>query len=158
MKITAEFNSNEELLSFIGAFGAKGLTTLAAETNNELPEQVKAESTAIKEDSRSKAQNTKKDTTKTETATEAASKKNPKANTAPDDKPKENKETAKEGSKPEGETQITKEMIRAKFMELIKAGKSKEAKEITKKYGASKLPELKEEDYAAVYKEVEALL
>lgn len=158
MKITAEFNSNEELLSFIGAFGVKGLTTLEAETNNELPEQVKAESAAIKEDSKGKAQDSKKEPPKSGSAAEAASKKNPKDNTAPEDKPKENKETAKEGSKHEEETQITKEMIRAKFMELIKDGKSKEAKEITKKYGANKLPELKEEDYPAVYKEVEALL
>lgn len=154
MKITAEFNSNEELLSFIGAFGAKGITTLAAGTNNNST-QVETDSTVVKENSTSKAQDTKKVTTKTETAAETAKKENTKTNTAPNDKPKE---TAKEGSKSEGEVQITKEMIRAKFMELIKAGKSKEAKEITKKYGASKLPELKEENYPAVYKEVEALL
>lgn len=151
MKITAEFNSNEELLSFIGAFGAKGVTTLTAGTNNDLS-RVKADSTAVKEDSKSEGKSTKKETPKSGSTAEAASKKNPKTNAASTDKPKENKEKAKE------EAQITKEMIRAKFMELIKAGKSKEAKEITKKYGASKLPELKEEDYPAVYKEVEALL
>lgn len=154
MKITAEFNSNEELLSFIGAFGANGITTLATETNNNLSQGI-VNSTVVKENSTSKAQDTKKVTTKTETAAETAKKGTTKTNTAPNDKPKE---TAKEGSKSEGEVQITKEMIRAKFMELIKAGKSKEAKEITKKYGASKLPELKEENYPAVYKEVEALL
>ncbi|KOF56640.1 MULTISPECIES: hypothetical protein [Clostridium] len=154
MKITAEFNSNEELLSFIGAFGANGITTLATETNNNLSQGI-VNSTVVKENSTSKAQDTKKVTTKTETAAETAKKETTKTNTAPNDKPKE---TAKEGSKSEGEVQITKEMIRAKFMELIKAGKSKEAKEITKKYGASKLPELKEENYPAVYKEVEALL
>ena len=43
-------------------------------------------------------------------------------------------------------------------MKLIKAGKSKEAKELTAKYGASKIPEIKEEDYVAVYKEAEELL
>lgn len=154
MKITAEFNSNEELLSFIGAFGTKGITTLAAGTGNNLPQQVKTVTTGVKETTKAKAQETKNETPKAGQLTETSKKETVKESTAPKDEPKGNKEV----SKPEEETSITKEMVRAKFMELIKAGKSKEAKEITKKYGASKLPELKEEDYSAVYKEVEALL
>lgn len=56
------------------------------------------------------------------------------------------------------EPKVTKETIRAAFAKLIKAGKAKEAKDITAKYGANKVPDLKEEDYASVLKEVEALL
>ncbi|EPY2286937.1 hypothetical protein ACXAT6_004229, partial [Clostridium sporogenes] len=72
------------------------------------------------------------------------------------DEPKEEVEEDKPVEEPK--TEITKEMVRAVFTKLIQAGKQKEAKEITAKYGASKLPELKEEHYAAVIKEVEALL
>lgn len=58
----------------------------------------------------------------------------------------------------ESEPKITKEMIRAIFTKIIKVGKAAEAKALTAKYGAKKVPDLKEEDYAAVYKEANALL
>ncbi len=56
------------------------------------------------------------------------------------------------------EPKVTKEMVRAAFSKLIKDGKQKEAKELTSKYGAAKLPDVKEEDYAAILKEAEELL
>ena len=56
------------------------------------------------------------------------------------------------------EVNITKEMVRAICSKAIKAGKSAEVKNIVAKYGASKLPDLKEECYADAYKDVEALL
>lgn len=56
------------------------------------------------------------------------------------------------------EIKVTKEQVRAAFIKARKAGKQTESREITKKYGASKLSELKEEDYSAVLSEVEALL
>lgn len=56
------------------------------------------------------------------------------------------------------ETNITKEMVRAICSKAIKAGKSAEVKNIVGKYGAAKLPDLKEECYADAYKDVEALL
>ena len=56
------------------------------------------------------------------------------------------------------EVNITKEMVRAICSKAIKAGKSAEVKNIVSKYGASKLPDLKEESYADAYKDVEALL
>jgi predicted metalloprotease len=49
-------------------------------------------------------------------------------------------------------------MVRALFTTLLKANRQKEAKALTTKYGASKLTELKAEDYAAVYKEASELL
>jgi len=56
------------------------------------------------------------------------------------------------------EVNVTKEMVRAICSKAIKAGKSAEVKNIVSKYGASKLPDLKEECYADAYKDVEALL
>ena len=56
------------------------------------------------------------------------------------------------------EVKITKEMVRAICSKAIKVGKSAEVKNIVSKYGASKLPDLKEESYADAYKDVEALL
>lgn len=70
-----------------------------------------------------------------------------------EDKPEANADKA-----PNSIEKITKEMVRAAFTKLIKAGKQKEAKELTKKYGASRLPEIKEEDYEAIYKDAGELL
>lgn len=56
------------------------------------------------------------------------------------------------------QVEVTKEMVRALCQKAIKAGKSAEVKNIVSNYGASKIPDLKEECYADVYKDVEALL
>ncbi|EJO5349346.1 hypothetical protein NRP93_003518 [Clostridium botulinum] len=149
MKITAEFNSNEELLNFINTFGT---TNIIQKID---PKQVGQASTerkeAIKETSKKEF---KKDIKKEE----AKSIDPPKQDTKKEKNPPA--EQTKKEDKPveEPKTEITKEMVRAVFTKLIQAGKQKEAKEITLKYGASKLPELKEEHYAEVIKEVEALL
>lgn len=142
MKITAEFNSNEELVSFISAFGTKAIIT------GQTVDQVTKETVAASK-SESKEE-VKKETSKVESSKENTSKVNTEENTAP-------KEEIKEESK-DKESKITKEMVRAIFTKIIKAGKQKEAKELTTKYGASKLPELKEEDYAAIYKDAEVLI
>lgn len=146
MKIVAEFNSNEELLSFISTFGTKTVSQITkgtgapkaeayTEKNVELIKPVQLHSSNKEEN---------KDVSKLEN----------------DKVPAETKEAenVKEDAPKDEESKITKEMVRAVFTKLIKAGKSKDAKELTSKYGASKLPELKEDDYAAVYKEAEALL
>ncbi|MBD8046781.1 MULTISPECIES: hypothetical protein [Clostridium] len=136
MKITAEFNSNEELLNFINTFGA-----------NALVGTTKQETTVIEKKEDKKEVIKKENPVKEETKVEK--KESPKVEEAEvKEEPKE------EDTKPE----ITKEMVRATFTKLIQAGKQKEAKELTAKYGASKLPDLKEEHYAAVMKEAEALL
>ncbi|MEG2289081.1 MAG: hypothetical protein RSC24_03880 [Clostridium sp.] len=60
--------------------------------------------------------------------------------------------------KQEDKPVVTKEMVRAIFTKLIKEGKQAKAKELTSKYGAAKLGEVKEEDYAAILKDAEELL
>ena len=146
MKIIAEFNSNEELLSFVNTFGATALQP----TSTEVP-VTKKEAEAPKEDK------------KTKKATKEKVKEEPK------EEPKNNEEiessmvvvteAPKEETAPvEQEKSISKEEVRAVFTKLLKAGKGKEAKELTAKDGASKLGERKEEDYAAVLKEAKELM
>ena len=66
---------------------------------------------------------------------------------------------AKEEDKKENEgSKVTKEMVREICSRAIKAGKPGEVKMIVADHGASKIPELKEKEYTAVYKEVGALL
>jgi histidinol dehydrogenase len=153
MKIVAEFNSNEELLSFISTFGTK---TVSQVTKGVGTGAVKVEATKkeVKEDVKltkpvqlhsPEKEDDKRDST-------------PKVDTEKAPIKEKETETSKEADSKDEESKITKEMVRAVFTKLIKANKQKEAKELTKKYGASKLPELKEENYAAVYKEAEGLL
>lgn len=130
MKITAEFNSNEELLSFANTFSTKAHISEAGV--QELKE-VTQKPTSKKETKVNSTKNTKIED-------------KPKNNTKPAEAPKEEKQ------------KITKEMVRAVFTKLIKAGKQKEAKDLTKKYGANRLPDIKEEDFEAVYKEAEELI
>lgn len=47
---------------------------------------------------------------------------------------------------------VTKSMIRAKGLELTQAGKKAELEAVFKKFGAAKLRDLKEEDYAGAYR------
>lgn len=58
----------------------------------------------------------------------------------------------------DGEIQITKEMVREKFNQVVKSGKQKEAKALIENLGAKKLSDVKPEDYATLIKEAEALL
>lgn len=125
MKITAEFNSNEELVSFINTFGAKSINC-AQEGMKETFEKVTQAPIVEKPIEESKEE------VKVE---------------KPAEEPKEEKVI-----------KITKEQVRAVFSKLLKAGKQQEAKDLTAKYGASKIPEIKEEDYEAVLKEAEELL
>ena len=156
MKIIAEFNSNEELLSFVNTFGATALQP----TSIEVP-VTKKEAEAPKEDKKTKkATKAKKEEHKAEPV-EDSMEELPKTESVEDSKTVDKvedsvEETPKEEVKEV--TTITKEEVRAVFTKLLKAGKGKEAKELTAKYGASKLGELKEEDYAAVLKEAEELM
>ena len=128
MKITAEFNSNEELLKFANTFSTKAnITETGVKEIKEIdPKPI------VKQQEKKAA---------------------PKEAEKVEDKPK----IAEQSKEPE-KAEITKEMVRAVFTKLIKAGKSKEAKDLTKKYGANRLPDIKKEDFAAVYKEAEELI
>jgi len=138
MKIIAEFNSNEELVSFISTFSTNtiGVTKQGIATVIETKEVIKVDDFKIvdKPDEEVKEEAPKSEIKEIVTPKEA-------------DIPKE-----------EPKTEITKEMVRGLFTKIIKAGKQKEAKELTDKYGATRLPDIKVEDYSAIYKEAEALI
>lgn len=53
---------------------------------------------------------------------------------------------------PVPEEPVTKSMIRAMGLELTQAGKKAELEAVFKKFGAAKLRDLKEEDYAEAYR------
>lgn len=74
------------------------------------------------------------------------------------DEPVQDIEPKGEDKKENEEPKVTKEMVRDICSKAIKAGKPGDVKKIVADHGASKIPELKEEEYLAVYKEVEALL
>ena len=144
MKITAEFNSTQELISFIGAFGNK--TTRIIEAGQIIAPLVETKETVKL-----------KDVTKLDKP-EKISVTGVKGEQVLEDAPKEETITPKEAETPKEEVKVTKEMIRERLGAIMKAGKQKEAKELLASHGASKLPELKEEEYAAVYKEAEELI
>ena len=97
MKITAEFNSNEELISFINTFGAKSLTEVVAPI----------EKKEVKVDSPKEAK--KEEVKKVESPKEEIEKKETKVV----DPPKEEIKEVKKEEDPKVE--VTMEMVRAVF-------------------------------------------
>ena len=76
------------------------------------------------------------------------------------EEPKKKKEQLKkeEAPKKEETPAVTKEDVRTAFANLVKEGKQKEAKEIISSFGAKKVSEIIEENYAeAVQKAKEAM-
>ncbi|ENY98723.1 hypothetical protein HMPREF1092_03281 [Clostridium thermobutyricum] len=134
MKIIAEFNSIEEVKEFSKAFKANEIIMPPIQIDNEainaLVETKKSEDYEIKEETKAK---TKKVSNK-----------------------KEEEKVVKEDVKEEKKIDFTE--IREVATTLVKAGKQPELAEITAKYGASKLSELKEEDYEAVLNEFKELM
>ncbi len=144
MEITAKFNNGEEMMAFARLLLGQDNTVKFVPSHG-----VVADVDPSKEDDTEKQEgqsaDLKKDLIKTmveegDKALEDTTESEP-----VEDKKKE-------------EPKVTKEMVRAVFSQLIKKGKQKEAKELTSKYGAAKLPDVKEEDYAAILKEAEELL
>lgn len=134
MKITAEFNSTREVLDFINAFGTKAAVQLEGAKVSTIGKGKELD--PVKEE--------KKIVDKVEDS-KAESEKIGQANDVTE-------------IKEDKEVKVTKEQVREIFSKLVKAGKQKEAKELTSKYGASKVGEVKEEDYAAILKDAEGLL
>lgn len=133
MKITAEFNSIYEVQDFIEAFGAKAITS-----------QITIDG--------AKVVGTPKENKKMEEHN-----KNVKVAEKEEIQKYEQHNGVTEDKKSEV-VKVTKEQVREVFSKLVKAGKQKEAKELTAKYGASKVGEVKEEDYVAILKDAEELL
>lgn len=159
MKINVEFNSVEEMQSFAKLIGAPCNCN-----GNKVEIKAPTEQEAKKEDN---SKSNKKSTSKKAEKAKEEVKENHTNAIKENESEKVQAEivgvdnTSTEPPKDVAATEepkVTKETIRAAFAKLIKAGKAKEAKDITAKYGANKVPDLKEEDYASVLKEVEALL
>lgn len=139
MKITAEFTTSQEILEFAKLF-------VGGATSNEIP-NIKVEGPlAAKEIDKVVKEDCKKNTKVKETKEDAKVEEQPKQEEV-------NTETTQEDNEA-----VTKEMVRDIFSKLLKSGKQSEAKELTSKYGASKIPEIKEEDYAAIYKDAKELI
>ncbi|QAA31221.1 hypothetical protein [Clostridium manihotivorum] len=140
MKIVAEFNSVEEILAFTSTFGKVG-----TEPKEAIKQAIKGTSKPVE----SKVIMDNKDVEITKPV-----------QVFTPDKEEENKDEAVTEDTPNEETEVkvTKEMIRDLLGKVMKAGKQKEVKALVAKYGASKVPDLKEEQYAAVYQEAEGLL
>lgn len=134
MKIIAEFNSTREVQDFINAFGGNGLANINID-NLVAPTNVGKISKPVKEEVKEEAPAVKVEEVG-------------QGNEVAEAKETEEVKVVK----------VTKEQVREVFSKLIKAGKQKEAKELTAKYGASKVGEIKEEDYAAILKDAEELL
>ncbi|WP_195972983.1 hypothetical protein [Clostridium thermobutyricum] len=133
MKIIAEFNSIEEVKEFSEAFRANEIIIPPIQINNDttnaLVETKKSEDSEIKKETKTKTKKVSK---------------------------KEEGKAVKEDVKEEKKIDFTE--IREVATTLVQAGKQPELAEITAKYGASKLSELKEEDYEAVLKEFKELM
>lgn len=141
MKITAEFNSINEVVDFINTFGTNvgnQITIDGAKVGSKIKEKITSQV---------------KEVGKREMKVEEEVPKVEAEQVGQVDDISEIKEA--EGIK---EVKVTKEQVREVFSKLIKAGKQKEAKELTSKYGASKVGEIKEEDYATILKDAEELL
>jgi hypothetical protein len=145
MKITAEFNSVEELSSFINTFGTNTIGAIAAKQSTVVVAATESKK-AIKSEDKPK-----------EKIKDEVPKDDAKEN-VPSKEADTSGEVSKGEEPPKGDPKITKEMVREVFTKIIKAGKQSEAKALTSKYGAAKLPEVKEEDYAAIFKEAEGLI
>jgi len=150
MKITAEFNSTEELVSFIGAFGAKNL----------VPSQGVANTVSVVTPVAEIKKVVKSEVVKKEDKPVAPVKEDkPVEEIIPDNSAELQKEIERDQKESEKEeTKVTKEMVRERLGVIMKSGKQTEAKALVAKHGATSIPTLKEEEYAAVYEEAGALL
>ena len=139
MKIIAEFNSNEELLSFVSTFSGLGVTV----NNIEAPKVKKA--TKREE----KVQASKEEKVEAEIVKDEEIK-----NIANDDK---TTEVVDVEPKEEGTKAITKEDVLNASKVKMAEGKTAEVKAIIAAHGAKNLSGIKEEDYEEVMKELEVL-
>lgn len=144
MEITAKFNNGEEMMAFARLLLGQDNTVKFVPSHG-----VVANVEPSKKDDTEKQEDKPKEVNTPKVESEVV---------GIDATPEELNEAKELIDKKEEEPKVTKEMVRAAFSKLIKDGKQKEAKELTSKYGAAKLPEVKEEDYAALLKEAEELL
>jgi len=153
MKITAEFNSTGELLNFINTFGTTNLAPIQGviKTVNvpEVEVNTKKSIGGVFGMNCMPAKEAEVNAPKEDIKEAILAKEAEIANELEQDQKKDEETKV---------TKVTKEDLRAIFTKIIKAGKQSEAKALTTKYGAARLPDIKEEDYAAVYKDAEDLI
>lgn len=140
MKITIEIEtpvSEKVLNNLAAALAGKGITTSAPEAPTAEPEQVKPVETP-------KTTKTAKKEKKVEAEPAAPA-------------VEETKAEEVQATKDEAEVTYTLEQVRAKLATLSRAGKQAEVKALLGEFGANKLSEVKEEDYAALMKRAEEL-
>lgn len=145
MKISVEFDNVEEMQEFAKSIhgGCSCSEKTVSITNTEVAKEEAPKETTKKKNTSKKAEDKKKEVTGVD---ESAN-----------NEPVKDAETKEEDKSAEDEPKVTKEQLRAICSDKMKAGKQAEVKAVFEKHGASKLPEVKEEDYTAVYKEVEAI-
>jgi hypothetical protein len=163
MRISVEFDNVEEMKEF--AKSIKGecscdnekVINISAPVVTPVTEPIKEEQKETKKKTTKKADKTedKKEQPKEEKKEEAEV---TEVDKSANDEPAQDVEAKEEDKKEDEGPKVTKEMVREICSKAIKAGKPGEVKKIVADHGASKIPELKEKEYAAVYKEVEALL
>lgn len=139
MKITIEIETpvSEKVLSNLAA----ALGGAPATTEAPAAEPVKAPKTP-KSTKAKKSEATKETAKPVETTPSAA-------------EPESSKAT--EATKEESEVTYTLEQVRGKLANLSRSGKQAEVKALLGEFGANKLSEVKEEDYAALMKRAEEL-
>lgn len=151
MKIVAEFNSIREMKEFAELIAQKEIVLKADYIKPEMVQECKSEvvQEVAPEKEESKVIENKEITTdvKEEVTKESVQ-----------EVQEASQEVVPEKVKEDSPKKLTKEDIREIFSNLIKAGKQKEAKELTNSYGAKRIPDLKEEDYPEVYEKAEKLL
>lgn len=163
MKISVEFDNVEEMKEF--AKSIKGECSCNSEKVINIQAPVVTTAETPKEEPKETKKKTTKKADKKEESKEEKKEETPKveAEVAGGDEcvnnePVQDVEVKEEDKKEDEGPKVTKEMVREICSRAIKAGKPGEVKKIVANHGASKIPELKEEEFAAVYKEVEALL
>lgn len=155
MKINVEFNTVEEMQEFAKLIGApckcNGETVTVAPTEEK--EVKKDNSKSDKKNMSKKSEKAKTEDKPKEEPKEEA----PKVDVEKVGEPEPPVTPPQDAEPTEDVPNVTKEQLRELCANVMKSGKQSEVKEIFKKYGATKLTELKEEDRAAAYKDVEAL-
>lgn len=158
-----EVESKEDLLEVVNTFGAALFSKIP--TNFEAKTQEKAEDLksevkpAAEKPKKEKVETKKEDQSKVEDKKEEVQKVEAEitgVDTTTTEPPKDVE--PKEENTADSEVNITKEMVREKFNQVVKSGKQKEAKQLIENLGAKKLSDVKPEDYATLMKEAEALL
>lgn len=160
MKINIEFESVTEMKEFAEAVGGTckcGDKKLTA-TPIEEKEVKKDNSKENRKDTSKKQEKAKsEDKSKTENKANDKSKETSKVEAEKVGVDNSANEDAKDVEATEEGTKVTKEELRKACTKVLKMGKAAAVKKIFEKYDAEKLPEVKEEDFGNVLKDVEAL-